>query len=251
MSSPRPQASYDLSRFGELLAAIEDAGFDVCVIGGIAVGAYGRLCGLPVVSADLDLFLAPRMMDDFLDWASGAGLTLVYRPQPRALQSAVLDWGGITIDVLSESAGLPSPELVAARAREFVLAGRDGLVVAVADPFDLLANKLAIGREKDLAHIELLRRFVEEEVLVSFKEETGRRRLAAARRLMEVLGTTTLPRSLAERMLPAARDGLGRRFLVGCVPGTDLADALVAAADDAAERTHLTGLRARRGLDDP
>lgn len=238
---------YDLSRFGPLLASVERAGFEVSVVGGLAVGAYGRLCGTSSMSGDLDLYLSPSLISDFIDWARAAGLELVHRPMPRALQTAMLTWEGICVDVLAEATGLPPPDVVLSRSREFELSDCDGLVVSVADPYDLLANKLAVRRDKDLPHIDILRRFIDEEVVTTFAEE-GRRRLSAARRLMDVLDTRTLPEALAARMVPVARDPLGRRFLVNSVPVPDMVATLVAQAADDAERTQLETLAARRAF---
>ncbi len=199
------------------------------------------------MSGDPDLFLSGRDTADFIEWATDTGLELVHRPMRRAMQTAMLRWEGICVDVLSEAPGLPAADVLLARAREFELSGADGLVVSIADPYDLLANKLAVHREKDLPHIDILRRFIDEEVVVTFAEETsGRRRLDAARRLMDVLDTHMLPVELAARMLPAARDALGRRFLVSCVPAREMAVGLVAAAADETERGRLDVILAGR-----
>lgn len=240
---------YDLSRFAPLLGQVEQAGFRATVIGGLAVGAYGRLCGAPTMSGDLDLFLPGRDTSDFIEWAMDAGLELVHRPMPRAMQTAMLRWEGICVDVLSEAPGLPDGDVLLARAREFELSAADGLVVSIADPFDLLANKLAVHRDKDLPHIDILRRFIDEEVVVTFAEEaSGRRRLDAARRLMDVLATRALPAQLAARMLPAARDALGRRFLLSCVPEREMAWGLLAEAADETERGRLEVILAGRAF---
>ncbi|MCP4662824.1 MAG: hypothetical protein GY856_46115 [bacterium] len=103
-------------------------------------------------------------------------------------------------------------------AREFTLSEHDGLVVPLADPFDLLANKIAIGREKDRPHIELLRQFCEEEVVEAFAREEGRQRLMPARRLLEIVSRRTLPEELADRLIELAERPIDFRFLMSKVP---------------------------------
>lgn len=240
------EATHDLNAFGALLQRIEAAGFTVAVVGGCAVGAYAHLCGVANLSADLDLCLAPRDLNDFIAWALSEGLKLEQRPVPRAIQVAMFSWNGISVDVLLEVEAMPPAPLVFSRAREFTLSS-SGATVLVADPFDLLANKLAVRRDKDLPHIDILRRFVDEEIVTCFAEETsGRRRIEPARRLLEVLQTSLLPAELIERMWPHARDALGRRFLASTCPDLIRARSLVAEAETEAERQVLEQILARR-----
>ena len=73
--------------------------------------------------------------------------------------------------MITATEGLPSPDVEARAAREFQLGvGRD-LTVLIADPFDLLRNKQAVNRAKDQAHIALLRRFIDEEVVQAFDQQ--------------------------------------------------------------------------------
>lgn len=83
----------------------------------------------------------------------------------------------------------------------------------------MLANKLAVKRDKDLPHIEILRRFVEEEAETAFHEETRpRARLAPARRMLDILGAKVLPAPLADRLIERAKTPVDYRFLVSRVP---------------------------------
>ncbi len=144
----------------------------------------------------------------------------VKRPQPRNIPVAFLEMpDGKEINVLTRSTGLPKAEIVIRTARSFTLSAHDDLEVPIADPFELLANKLAVKRDKDLPHIEILRRFVEDEAETAFQEEIKpRARLAPARRLLGTLGTNVLPPGLAERLIELAATPVDYRFLIGRVP---------------------------------
>ena len=249
MSATGAQALHDLSDFAGFLAALEDGGFEFAVIGGCAVGAYAHLSGQTLVSADLDIIIPKEAMRDLLAWAPRQGIAVYKRPQPRSLQVAFLEWDGKEINALTGSTGL-HPDTVIRTAREFSLSSADGLLVPVADPFDLLVNKLAVRREKDLPHIEILRQFVEEEVVTAFREETGRKRLMPARRLLRVLGQEELPEHLAERLLDEARMPVDFRFLMGRVPSRALAERVLAdSPEDDALREELVGILDGRGFE--
>lgn len=239
MQTPR-----DLTTFAAFLSALEAAGIDYAVIGGCAVGAYARLVGSTITTVDLDLYVTDAAMADLLAWAPDNGVEVVKRPRPRSLPVAVLCWCGEEINALTRSAGLPDPEVVARTAREVEL--REAAVVArVADPFDLLANKLAVRRPKDLPHIEVLTRFCEEEATYAFEvEATPRGRIAPLRRLLRVLGSETLSEVLADRLVPlAGSDPVRLRFLVACVPRRDQAERLITQAPEQSLRSELARLR--------
>ncbi len=71
-------------------------------------------------------------------------------------------------------------------------------------------------REKDKAHREILRRFIEEEIVEAFRRETEpRKRLRPVRRYLEVTGDESISEPLASRLLPLARTEADFRFLIG------------------------------------
>jgi len=110
--------------------------------------------------------------------------------------------------------------VTARAARELQLGGKTELAVLIADPFDLLRNKLAVNRPKDQPHIAILRRFIDEEVVRGLaEEEEPRARISAAERLLEVLGAQTLEEGLASRLVPLARTPADFRFLAHRAPG--------------------------------
>ncbi|MBI4617900.1 MAG: hypothetical protein HY720_30090 [Planctomycetes bacterium] len=183
------------------------------------MSAYARLMGVKLQTVDLDLYAPSAESSALLEWASRTGVRIVKRPKPRTLPVTVLEWRGEEIDVLSSSRGLPPPDVAISLGRDFVLEP-DGLSIPVADPFHLLANKMAIRRPKDLPHIEILRRFVEEEVVEAFRcEEKPRDRLAPANRLLDALGKEALEPELFDRLVPLARIPSDYRFLAHRAPG--------------------------------
>lgn len=141
--------------------------------------------------------------------------------------------------------------MVARGSRDFVLSQHGGTVVPIADPFDILANKLAVRREKDLPHIDVMLRFVEEEVVAAFAEELEpRERLAPAQRLLGVLKRRTFSRALAERLLPLARFPADFRFLMNHAPDLRFAqDILERAPDEADLREDLNAILGSRRFD--
>jgi len=211
-------AAYTLKDFTSLLRLLAERGVDYVVIGGCAVGAYAQLQGEAVVSADLDIFTTSSALHELLAWAPLHGIVVVKQPQPRSIPVAVLEWNALEVNVLTGAPGLPSYGVVARMAREFELKEHGALVVPVADPLDILANKLTAARDKDQPHIEILRGFIEEEIVLAFETQRGRRRVMLARRYLEVLGRPMLAEPLAARLLPLAADPIDFRFLAGRVP---------------------------------
>ena len=162
MSSVSAQAAHDLTDFAEFLEQLEVEGFEFAVIGGMAVSAYARLMGEELRSVDLDIYVTDQTLNELLRWARGHGIRIVKRPQPRNIPVAFLEVDGKEVNALTWSSGLGKPEAIVRTARPFQLASHGDLEIPIADPFDLLRNKLTVKREKDLPHIAVLRRFVEE-----------------------------------------------------------------------------------------
>lgn len=238
--------SRSLTSFSEFLRNLGESGIPFTVIGGCAVGAYARMRGERVFSDDLDLYVTDSALEELLEWAREHGATITKRPRPRALPVAVLDWNGLEINVLTSSRGLPPPDLVLRTARVFEL--RDvGVEVPLADPLDLLANKLAVARPKDQPHIAILRAFAETEALETFKARaSGRERLGRVRALLDVLGLATVPDELWDALAPHADDIVTRSFLAGRSPDQDRAEQVVASAPTEDERVRLSKIVQRR-----
>ncbi len=219
----------ELGDFAGFLRQLEEHGFEFAVIGGQAVAAYARLLGEKVLSVDLDIYLTQKTLAELLRWAPRHGIRVVKRPQPRNIPVAFLEVEDLEINALTSSHGLRDPETVTQTARNFRLADHGDLEVPIADPFELLANKLAVQREKDLPHIEILHRFVEEESVAAFQEESRpRARLAPARRLLGTLSVNVLPPGLADRLIEFAATPVDYRFLIGRVPTREQAVRIMA-----------------------
>ena len=220
------QAAHSLTDFGELLKLLAERGVDYVVIGGCAVGAYAHLQGEAVVSADLDIVTTSEALHDMLVWAPRYGISVRKTSQPRSIPVAVLEWRKLEVNVLTGAPGLPDYGIVARMAREFEISAH-GVAIPLADPLDLLANKLAAGREKDRPHITILRSFVEEEIVVAMGTERGRQRVMLARRYLEVMGLRCIEEQLAARLIPLAAAPVDFRFLAGRVPTREQADEVV------------------------
>lgn len=233
-----------LADFADLLTALANEGLDVAVIGGIAVGAYASLMGEAALSADLDLLATGETLQAIVRWARAHNFQVTKLPQARSIPVAFFFWNGLEINVLTSSHGLPPSHVVLRGARAFRLRDSGGPDVLVADPLDLLANKMAVRRDKDLPHIEILRRFAEAEVVKAFRTETDpRARLAMARRLLEVTNARTLPEALADRLVDLATTPVDFRFLMNHVPHAVQADRLQQRAGEDPELTRIRKAR--------
>lgn len=103
-------------------------------------------------------------------------------------------------------------------AREIQLDQEGVLLVPVADPFDLLRNKLAVARDKDLVHLDILKRFLEEEAVYEFGLEGSARNGPASARKRE-MSSPGVPRRGPPVRAPfyAGRDrNRGFRAFPGC-----------------------------------
>jgi hypothetical protein len=242
--SADPASSLD--DYLDLLEALGDLGVEFVVIGGCAVGAYARLLGEAVFSGDLDLFLTQRALEVVVADAPAIGARTLKLPSPRSVPVALLDWRGREVNLLTSTNGLPPPDVEARAAREFSV-GERKVAVLIADPFDLLRNKLAVNRPKDQPHIAILRRFLDEEVVHAFAEEQQpRSRIAPAERLLEVLGALTLADDIAARLIPLATTPADFRFLAHRLPSS-LLPQLLAAVPPGEVRTTVERITRSRG----
>ncbi len=249
MPSLRAKTPQDIGAFADFLRQLIEEGFEFTVIGGMAVSSYARLMGEEVLSVDLDIYVTTQTLGEFLDWAPYHDIRVVKRPQPRNIPVAFLEVAAQEVNALTAADNLPSPEIVARTARQFTLSAHGDLEVPLADPFDLLANKLAVARDKDRPHIEILRRYVEAEAILAFsEEEKPRARLAPARRLLEVLKRRSLPEPLADRLVELARTPVDFRFLINHVPTEEQARRLLGRTEsfDEALVAQLEAILARR-----
>lgn len=209
--------------FADPLRALVDEGIPFAVIGGCAVGCYARLLGMTVLSTDLDICVPDSGMQDVLALALRHGAAIISRPQPRGIPVAFIDWRGRELNVLTGAKGLPDRRSVRHPGEH------------ARDP-----------ETKDLPHIEVLERFIEEEVVATMGGSGHvRDRISAARKLLDVLGAATLPESLGERLVGLGDSPPIRRFLVGRLATRAQAERVVAAAPEA-ERAELEAILEHR-----
>ena len=233
MPPEEKERTLSVEDFAGFLEGLEASGLEAIVIGGIAVGAYGRLQGQTVLSADLDVYTTPEVQVQIMDWAPAHGARIVKRPKPRGLQVVFLEWDGKEVNVLSSATSLPPPDRSMLEARTFHLSKAGGLSILVVDPYDLLRCKLEVNRPKDRPHQQVMRSFLEEEVVDAFRTEPGSRdRIAPAQKLLQVLKLRSLPADLARRLLPHARSASDFRFLAGRAPDREFEDAVLAAVPE-------------------
>jgi hypothetical protein len=232
MSTETTPPASPVEDYLDLLQALAEHGIDYVVIGGCAVAAYARHLGEAVFSNDLDLLVTRPALDRVIAEASSLGLTVEKLPAPRSVPVALLVWRQREVNLLTSTHGLPPADVEARSAREFEgnVAGR--LPILIADPFDLLRNKLSVNRPKDLPHIALLERFIREEVVHAFQSETDpRARIAPAERLLAIREAHVLDEELASRLIPLARTIVDFRFFAHRVP-TSHVDEVVAGAPE-------------------
>lgn len=87
-----------------------------------------------------------------------------------------------------------------------------------------------MNRPKDQPHIEILRRFLDEEVVHAFEQrEEPRARIGPAERLLEVTGAQSLEVEVARRLLPLARLPSDFRFLAHRVPAAMVSEVVTLA----------------------
>ena len=176
------------------------------------------------------------------------------RPKPRSIPTAFLEWEGKEINILTYSHGLPPPEVASQTARVFTLSRHGNLEVLLANPADLLRNKLNVNRPKDQPHIAFLVEFLESEAVAGFEQETTpRARLDPLRQLLLATGSKTISASLAARLLPLARLPSDLRMLANTVPTRALADAVKAAAGktESPHREEILAILERRRFAPP
>jgi hypothetical protein len=141
--------------FVEMLQELSAAGADFMVVGAYALAAHER----PRATGDIDIWVRPSPENAERVWAA-----LVRFGAPlNELTLADLSAPGITfqmglqprrIDILTSISGLTFDEAWP----NCITVEHDGLRYAVIGKTDLITNKLATGREKDLLDVSNLER---------------------------------------------------------------------------------------------
>ena len=141
--------------FRELLELLNENGVRYLLIGGYAVGYYGH----SRATNDIDLFVSPdaenaeRIVQALTDFGFGEEKL---GPELFTAKDSLVIIGvePLAVDFLNYSKGLDFEEAYARRET----ADDDGLKISVISLRDLLTNKEAVGRHKDLADVEYLKR---------------------------------------------------------------------------------------------
>ena len=141
--------------FRELLELLNANGVSYLLVGGHAVGCYGYSRS----TNDIDFFVAPdlenanRLVRSLVEFGFNAdNLT----PDVFTAKDSLVILGvePLAVDLLNYLTGV---EFESAFARR-TLVDDDGLQISVIGLDDLITNKIATGRHKDLADVEYLKR---------------------------------------------------------------------------------------------
>ena len=148
------------SHYNDMLRALSSRNVEYMLIGGYALAAYGH----PRVTLDFDLFveaspenaekLCAALVDFGIPLSSGNITPSDFTKKGMIYQIGVEP---CRIDIINEIAGV---RFVDAYPRTKIL-DLDGLPVRVISIEDLLANKKATGRHKDLADVETLEKLLQ------------------------------------------------------------------------------------------
>lgn len=139
--------------FDEILSALSDAGAEFLVVGAHALAAHGH----PRATGDLDLWVRPTPENARRVWrallAFGAPLTELAQDE-LARPGLVFQIGVVPrrIDILTEISGVAFDDAWDRRLEAVV----EGRRLPILGRDDLLANKRATGRAKDLGDIAFL-----------------------------------------------------------------------------------------------
>ncbi len=136
--------------FAEMLSALCDAGADFLIVGAHALAAHGT----PRATGALDLWVRPTPSNAERDWAAlrafGAPLHDL-TPDDLAMPGIVFQIGlpPCRIDILTEISGVDFDPAFRRRMTLEV----EGRALPFLSRDDLIANKRAAGRPKDLAEV--------------------------------------------------------------------------------------------------
>ena len=141
--------------FRDLLAEFVRSGVRFVLIGGYAVGHHAK----PRATKDLDLLVSgsadnlARVADALARFGAAESVVEASR-QLGPTDIVYLGIEPVRIDIMRSADGVDTEEVIG-RAETLVL---DNLVIPVIGLDDLIANKRASGRRRDLADVELLER---------------------------------------------------------------------------------------------
>lgn len=148
------------SNFADFLRSLNHHGVEYLIVGGYAVGYHGFVRA----TGDLDVFVdisetnADKLIGAFRDFGVDA---------PELTRAVFMEGGKIVrigipplrLEVMNEISGVTFAECYASRIEEII----DGVRMNFIDRVNLLANKRAAGRPKDLADVDALTKSKDDE----------------------------------------------------------------------------------------
>lgn len=141
------------SNYTDMLKCLNKAGVDYILVGGWAVNMYGYIRA----TVDLDIWImadkdnAHKVYSALIDF--GAPITEM-KPEEFAEYGMIFQIGvaPCRIDIISKISGVSYQDAVTRSVSKTI----DGIPVRIISLEDLIANKKASGRIKDLADVEVL-----------------------------------------------------------------------------------------------
>ena len=143
------------ANYTDMLKCLKGAGVDYILVGGWAVNMYGYIRA----TVDLDIWILADMANAQRVYAAlgefGAPIADV-KPEDFAEDGIIFQIGvaPCRIDIITRISGVAYADAV----KRAVSKEIDGIAVKVISIEDLIANKKASGRTKDLADVEVLER---------------------------------------------------------------------------------------------
>lgn len=138
--------------FKEFLRLLRSHGVDYLLIGGYAVIYHG----FPRATGDMDIWIAmdPENAQRMVDTVRDFGFDTPELSPALFLQDRIIRMGNVPlrIEILTHISGVGFDECY----RDRIVDKMDGVEVSLINLHDLLANKRASGRHKDLMDIEEL-----------------------------------------------------------------------------------------------
>ena len=143
------------ANYTDMLKCLNGAGVDYILVGGWAVNMYGYIRA----TVDLDIWILADMANAQRVYAAlgefGAPIADV-KPEDFAEDGIIFQIGvaPCRIDIITRISGVAYADAV----KRAVSKEIDGIAIKVISIEDLIANKKASGRTKDLADVEVLER---------------------------------------------------------------------------------------------
>ena len=140
--------------YAEMLSALSETGAEFLLVGAYALAAHG----IPRATGDMDLWVRPTSANAAKVWQAlerfGAPLSRL-RPEDLEIEGMILQIGvaPCRIDIVTRVSGLAFQEAWDHRESRQIV----GIPVPLISEEDLLRNKIAAGRPKDIGDVAMLK----------------------------------------------------------------------------------------------